>query len=75
MELLDKDLLSLQEVRSLINDAKKAQEELSNMSQEQIDRIVKAIADAGYENAEKLAKMANEETGFGKWEDPLIRCQ
>lgn len=73
MELLDKDLLSLQEVRSLINDAKKAQEELSNMSQEQIDRIVKAIADAGYENAEKLAKMANEETGFGKWEDKVIK--
>ncbi len=73
MELLDKDLLSLQEVRTLIKDAKEAQEELSSMSQEQIDRIVKAIADAGYENAEKLAKMANEETGFGKWEDKVIK--
>ncbi|MBM7835306.1 acetaldehyde dehydrogenase (acetylating) [Clostridium sardiniense] len=73
MELLDKDLLSLQEVRTLIKDAKEAQEKLSNMSQEEIDRIVKAIADAGYENAEKLAKMANEETGFGKWEDKVIK--
>ncbi|MEG2109261.1 MAG: acetaldehyde dehydrogenase (acetylating) [Clostridium sp.] len=73
MELLDKDLLSLQEVRTLIKDAKEAQKKLSNMSQEQIDRIVKAIADAGYENAEKLARMANEETGFGKWEDKVIK--
>lgn len=73
MELLDKDLLSLQEVRTLIKNAKEAQKELAKMSQEQIDRIVKAIADAGYENAEKLAKMANNETGFGKWEDKIIK--
>lgn len=73
MELLDKDLLSLQEVRTLIKDAKEAQKELAKMSQEQIDAIVKAIADAGYENAEKLARMANEETGFGKWEDKIIK--
>lgn len=73
MELLDKDLLSVQEVRTLIKNAKEAQKELAKMSQGQIDVIVKAIADAGYENAEKLARMANEETGFGKWEDKIIK--
>ncbi len=26
-----------------------------------------------YENSEKLAKMANEETGFGKWEDKVLK--
>lgn len=75
MELLDKDLVSLQEVRCLIKKAKEAQMKLAEMNQEQIDKIVKAIADAGYENAEKLAKMANEETGFGRWQDKIIKNQ
>ena len=74
MTLLDKDLISIQEVRNLVRRSKVAQKQLSKMSQEQINKIVKAVADAAYANATKLAKMANEETGFGKWEDPLIRC-
>ncbi|CEH34069.1 acetaldehyde dehydrogenase (acetylating) [Romboutsia lituseburensis] len=73
MTLLDKDLLSIQEVRTLVKKAKVAQEKLSQMSQEQIDKIVKAIADKAFENAEKLAKMANEETGFGKWQDKIVK--
>lgn len=73
MTLLDKDLLSIQEVRTLVKKAKVAQEKLSQMSQEQIDKIVKAIADNAFENAEKLAKMANEETGFGKWQDKIVK--
>ncbi len=73
MDTLDKDLASRQEVRNLIKEAKAAQAVLAQMSQEQIDRIVKAIADAGYNHAEKLAKMAHEETGFGKWEDKIIK--
>ncbi|MDB8986976.1 aldehyde dehydrogenase family protein, partial [Parabacteroides merdae] len=73
MTLLDKDLVSIQEVRTLVKNAKAAQQKLESMNQEQIDKIVKAIADAGFENAEKLAKMANEETGFGKYEDKIIK--
>lgn len=73
MTLLDKDLLSIQEVRTLVKKAKVAQEKLSQMSQEQIDKIVKTIADKAFENAEKLAKMANEETGFGKWQDKIVK--
>ncbi|MDK2564068.1 acetaldehyde dehydrogenase (acetylating) [Romboutsia sedimentorum] len=73
MTLLDKDLVSIQEVRTLVRKAKDAQKILANMNQEQIDKIVKAIADAGYENATKLAKMANTETGFGKWEDKIVK--
>lgn len=70
---MDKDLASRQEVRDLIKQAKEAQKILAGMSQEQIDRIVKAIADAGAANAERLAKMAHEETGFGKWEDKIVK--
>lgn len=73
MELLDKDLVSIQEVRNLLKKAYEAQKILATFNQEQIDRIVKAIADAGYANAEKLAKMANEETGFGLWQDKVIK--
>ncbi|KKO51742.1 acetaldehyde dehydrogenase (acetylating) [Paenibacillus sp. DMB20] len=73
METLDKDLRSIQEVRNLIKKAKEAQAKLAEMSQEKIDAIVKAVADAGYEHREKLAKMANEETGFGRWQDKIIK--
>ncbi len=73
MTLLDKDLVSIQEVRTLVRRSKVAQDKLSKMSQEQIDKIVKVIADAAFNNATKLAKMANEETGFGKWEDKVIK--
>ncbi len=73
MELIDKDLASIQEVRNLIRIAKAAQEKLATKSQEEIDRIVKAIAEAAAANAEKLAKMAVEETGFGIWQDKVIK--
>lgn len=73
MELLDKDLVSIQEVRGLLKAAYAAQKKLATLNQTQIDRIVKAIADAGYANAERLAKMANEETGFGLWQDKVIK--
>ncbi|OAB38344.1 acetaldehyde dehydrogenase (acetylating) [Paenibacillus glacialis] len=73
METLDKDLRSIQEVRNLIKNAKEAQAKLAVMSQEQIDAIAKAIADAGYEHREKLAKMAYEETGFGRWQDKIVK--
>lgn len=73
MTLIDRDLASIQEVRGLIKEAKTAQEELSNMSQNQIDKIIEAIAKAGSDNAQKLAKMAHEETGFGKYEDKIIK--
>ena len=73
METLDKDLRSIQEARNLIHKAKEAQAKLAVMTQEQIDAVVKAIADAGYNNREKLAKMANEETGFGRWQDKIVK--
>lgn len=73
MQLIDKDLLSVQEVRELVEHAKKAQQQLAEASQEQIDRIVRSIADAGIRNARRLAVMANEDTGFGKVEDKVIK--
>ena len=73
MQLYDKDLLSVQEVRELVAKAKAAQSELSEKSQEEVDRIVKAIAEAGVRNAARLGAMAHEETGFGTAEDKTIK--
>jgi len=67
--MVDKDLLSIQEARSLVRSAQTARKEIQNLSQSQIDAVTEAIGKAAVQNAEALAKMANEETGFGKWED------
>jgi len=61
----DKDLASISEARSLARAAKQAQPLLAELSQEQIDRIVTAMADAVTPHAEALAKLAVEETGYG----------
>ncbi len=72
---LDKDLSSIQEARNLAAAAKQAQMEYKHFNQEQVDKIVKAMADAGFKEAERLAKMAHEETGFGKISDKIIKNQ
>ncbi len=72
---VDKDLQSTQEARDLAKIAKEAQLEFKHYNQDQVNKIVKAMADAGYAEAERLAKMAHEETGFGKWEDKVIKNQ
>jgi acetaldehyde dehydrogenase (acetylating) len=73
MQLYDKDLLSVQEVRELVDKAKAAQMELSNKCQGEVDKIVKSIAFAGVRNARRLAEMAQEETGFGIVADKVIK--
>ncbi len=66
---LDIDLQSIQEMRDLVEAAKKAQLEFRAYDQQRVDRIVAAMAEAGYQAAERLGRMAHEETGFGKPED------
>lgn len=70
---LDRDLQSIQEVRNLVANAKCAQKELASFSQEKIDSIICEIAKDCAANAQKLAKMAVEETGFGVWEDKVLK--
>ena len=70
---MDKDLLSVQEVRDLIKQAKEAQKALAAMDQGQIDRIAEAVSRAGAEHARRLAEMAVEETGFGIVEHKEIK--
>ena len=54
----DKDLRSIQEVRDLLAQAKKAQNALAVMTQEQLDAITAAISRSGAQHAKRLADMA-----------------
>jgi len=61
----DLDLRSMQEARRLAIAAKEAQRAFFHASQSEVDRIVEAMAQAAYDHAEYLGRMAHEETGFG----------
>jgi acetaldehyde dehydrogenase (acetylating) len=61
----DRDLTSIHEARTLVRRAKEAAGILAEMSQEQIDAIVDAMAGAATAEAEALARLAHEETGYG----------
>src|SRR5918996_401759 len=61
----DRDLASLQEARTLARRAKEAAGPLAEFSQEQIDAIVDAMAAAITPQAEALARLAHQETGYG----------
>src|SRR5690625_432985 len=70
---LDKDLLSVQEMRDSVQKAKEAQEEFMQFSQWKIDSIVEAVAKAAYNKSEELAKLAVEETGMGVVEHKVMK--
>src|SRR6186997_2950722 len=61
----NKDLESIAQARALAAAARQAQSQLAELSQERIDAIVTAMADAVTLQAEALARLAVEETGYG----------
>jgi len=61
----DRDLVSVQEARTLAARAKGSAAALAELSQDQIDRLVEAMAGAARAHAEELARLAVEETGYG----------
>ncbi|MGE8037305.1 aldehyde dehydrogenase family protein [Lysinibacillus sp. NPDC093692] len=65
MATFDKDLLAIQEMRDAVRHANIAQATYMQYSQQQVDHIVKAVADAAFKEAERLANMAVQETGMG----------
>lgn len=70
---MDIDLLSIQEARILIENAREAQKLLAAFPQEKLDEIVKHMASEAAKYARELAVMSSEETGFGKWQDKWIK--
>ncbi|WP_128102658.1 bifunctional acetaldehyde-CoA/alcohol dehydrogenase [Paenibacillus sp. DCT19] len=62
-----------QYIQTLIDKANKAHAAFMSMDQQQIDRIVQAMALAGLDKHMMLAKMAVEETGRGVYEDKITK--
>jgi acetaldehyde dehydrogenase (acetylating) len=66
---VDKDLVSVQQARDLVEAAHRAQAEVAGFEQAKIDRICEAMARAALADAARLGAMAVEETGYGVPDD------
>ena len=71
--LKDHDLISLQEVRSKVDQAYAAWLKYRSYSQQQIDAIVEQVAAVARVHARRLAELAVEETGYGNAQDKLAK--
>ena len=60
-------------VQNKIERARKAVAEISNYTQEQVDKLVYEGAKIIYKNAEPLARLAVDETGLGSYEDKICK--
>ena len=67
----DRDQQSVSEAGVLASSARQAQTQLAKLSQDQIDAIVTAMAEAVTPHAETLARLAVEETGYGVVADKI----
>ncbi|MGM0125895.1 acetaldehyde dehydrogenase (acetylating) [Enterococcus sp. AZ194] len=73
MEIVDKDLRSVQEARDLTRKGKVAANQIATFTEEQIDRILQNMKAAASKHAVDLAKRAVAETGFGKIMDKAYK--
>lgn len=64
-ENYDLDLRSIQEARHLAIQCREAQRAFAFATQEEVDRICSAMAEAGFREAARLGQLAHEETGYG----------
>ncbi len=71
--LRDKDLVSIQEARAKVEKAYAAFQHYRSFTQEQVDAIIDRMAAVARANAEKLAKLAVDETGYGNVRDKTAK--
>src|SRR5438445_12031734 len=71
----DKDLISVQQARDLVEGAHRAQAEVARFDQAKIDRICEAMAKAALRESPRIAALAVEETGYGVPEDKHVKNQ
>lgn len=71
--LLDPELAAIGEARSKATSARRAFEAFQGATQEQADTIVRAMAQAAEDSAQELARLAVEETGYGVYEDKVLK--
>jgi acetaldehyde dehydrogenase (acetylating) len=62
---MDKDLASIQEARDLVAAAHAAWQVWSRASQQEVDLVCAAMAEAGFQASERVGRLAQEETGYG----------
>ena len=70
---IDNNISINDEVDIMVNNAESALKEYVNFTQEQVDKIVYAMALAGLDHHRELAKLAHEETQRGVYEDKIIK--
>ncbi|MBT7094870.1 MAG: acetaldehyde dehydrogenase, partial [Bacteroidetes bacterium] len=61
------------DIDDIMTRAKIACEIFGQYNQEKVDKIVRAVYEAGFNQRIQLARMACEETGIGKWEDKTAK--
>ena len=71
--LEDKDLRSVQEVRTKVAAAHQAFLKFRAYTQQQVDAVIDRMAAAGRANAESLARLAVEDTGYGNVRDKTAK--
>jgi acetaldehyde dehydrogenase (acetylating) len=71
----DKDLISVQQARDLVEAAHRAQQEIVRFDQAKIDHICDVMAKAALRDSPRTAAMAVEETGYGIPEDKQVKNQ
>jgi len=71
--LQDPDLLSIQEVRTKVEQAHQAWLAFRSSSQEQVDAIIEAMGAAARAASRQLAELAVEETSYGNAKDKHIK--
>ncbi len=75
MTSFDKDLLSIQEARRLAVGARDAQRIWAEATQQQVDRVCAAMADVAFHGAQRLGRMAADETGYGVPDHKTLKNQ
>jgi len=72
---IDNDLRSIQQARDLVKASSEAQKLFAEFSQNEVDRVIRLMAESAYQASKRLAKLAVSETGFGKVEDKILKNQ
>ena len=70
---MDNDLESIQEARNLLQTAHDAWLKFEEFPEDQVERILLEISKTGIANAESLARLAVEETGYGTVEHKTLK--
>lgn len=75
MSDFDKDLRSIQQARTLAERCRVAQREFASASTETVTAVCEAVSKASFDAAQRLAEMANSETGYGVAAHKVLKNQ